>query len=314
MPKYKICFADSYPGEPGTGSWSNNDYFEEEFTGTINAAIAEAERISREVFQGDYLSWLEQEVQTNRLLMLSGPSGIGKGPALAAIKQFHPEKEFTEAPIIKARESRPKDPRPDETGIWDDPRYFRGSAEILALGEDEDYLVFDCRGFPQALDIRSILDSNTEVMLVEAYHTAVHEIFYQKDDLIEQGLTPLYVFMSPKSAQEDHVRRKDSDYKTEVIDLMRAKLQERAVFMGQDPTDEKIKRDIEARANDGYVQMTSMQIYNKVIHSTAMEGDPLWNRRPDGSFTAKPEGAALETMETLSSLLVPHISYKQVSK
>ena len=57
--KYKICFACTLPGEPGCGCPDNDFYAEHEFTGTHQEAIREAERISFELYRGDFRWWIE---------------------------------------------------------------------------------------------------------------------------------------------------------------------------------------------------------------------------------------------------------------
>ena len=68
-----------------------------------------------------------------RLVLLSGPSCVGKGPLFAAVQQFHGELGHEAVPVIKAKESRGGKPRPDDRPVWDDPDYWRPAAEIIAL-------------------------------------------------------------------------------------------------------------------------------------------------------------------------------------
>jgi guanylate kinase len=66
MPKisaYKICFADSYPYEPGSGGPDNNFYEEYPYKGTYAEVEEEARRISWEIWQGDFVWWIEEETE-----------------------------------------------------------------------------------------------------------------------------------------------------------------------------------------------------------------------------------------------------------
>ena len=85
-----------------------------------------------------------------RLIALSGPSCVGKGPLLAAAREFHGELPFDLVAVIKSRESRRGSPRPDEALLWDNPDYFRPCPEIKRLRGDR-YLHATVR-VPQALD------------------------------------------------------------------------------------------------------------------------------------------------------------------
>lgn len=58
MEKWKICFACTYPDEPGCGCPDNDFYAAYNYEGTKEQAEAEAKRISWEIYQGDYVWWL----------------------------------------------------------------------------------------------------------------------------------------------------------------------------------------------------------------------------------------------------------------
>ena len=66
-----------------------------------------------------------------RLVILSGPSCVGKGPVVAAVKKFKIEIEHEEIPVIKSRESRNNIPRPDDEKVWKNKDYWRTAEEIM---------------------------------------------------------------------------------------------------------------------------------------------------------------------------------------
>lgn len=61
MPKFRICFADSLPREPGGGGPDNDFYAEHGFEGSAVEAIKRAERISWEKYRGDFTWWIVED-------------------------------------------------------------------------------------------------------------------------------------------------------------------------------------------------------------------------------------------------------------
>ena len=59
MPHYVIHFGDSYPDSPGTGDpMTEGVYHDFSFTGTLEEAIEERNRLNFERFRGDLRSWI----------------------------------------------------------------------------------------------------------------------------------------------------------------------------------------------------------------------------------------------------------------
>lgn len=58
---YMISFADSLPGEPGTGGIDNDFYSEWKYFGFAEDAIRQAERINREAHMGDFIWWIVED-------------------------------------------------------------------------------------------------------------------------------------------------------------------------------------------------------------------------------------------------------------
>jgi guanylate kinase len=88
---------------------------------------------------------------TGRLVILSGPSCVGKSPLDRALVRFYPD--------LRARLQRlvlfnSRDPRPGEQDGVD--CYFRTRAQIEALRSQERFAVLDVRGDLQALDLMAL--------------------------------------------------------------------------------------------------------------------------------------------------------------
>jgi guanylate kinase len=185
---------------------------------------------------------------TKKIVLLSGPSGVGKGPLVEATKQKHP-KLFGIVPVIRSYESRPNGPRPGkETEQWPDPRYFRSAAEIKSA---ESIYRWDCRGDPQGFDYAEIDRIKEPIALIEVYHTAAKAI--RQDP---RGLDATSVFLSPMS--EDEVRCRGIDLKRDLTFFMRCKLDFRTLNYKVEEilTDKEIRANQE-RADSAYEELMS---------------------------------------------------------
>ena len=83
-----------------------------------------------------------------RLVILSGPSCVGKSPLARALARFHPElhRRLQKLVLYNSR-----DPRPGEKDGVD--YHFRTRAQIEALRKEKKFAVLDVRGDAQALDL-----------------------------------------------------------------------------------------------------------------------------------------------------------------
>jgi guanylate kinase len=88
---------------------------------------------------------------TGRLVILSGPSCVGKSPLAKALGRFHPDLSAKLHPIVL---SNSRSPRPGERDGKD--YHFRSRAQIETLRDRERYVVMDVRGDLQALDLEDL--------------------------------------------------------------------------------------------------------------------------------------------------------------
>jgi len=86
-----------------------------------------------------------------RLVILSGPSCVGKSPLYAALRKFYPHlaERLTKLVLYDSRA-----PRPGEVEGVD--FYFRTRAYLEGLRGKEGFTVFEVRGDLQALDAREL--------------------------------------------------------------------------------------------------------------------------------------------------------------
>ena len=86
-----------------------------------------------------------------RLIILSGPSCVGKGPLHTAFNNFYPE---LAANLQKLVLYNCRSPRPGEIDGKD--YYFRSREEIDGLREKKNFVVLDVRGDLQAVDLNDV--------------------------------------------------------------------------------------------------------------------------------------------------------------
>ncbi len=309
MPKFRIFFSDHLLGEPGGGDWESTlsqDQLPPDvaFQGSLEEARKEATRINVQDYYGDWRTWVERDGL--RVVLLSGPSCVGKGPLVASIDNFFPDIAYSTVPVIKAKESRPKGPRLDEVTLWDNPRYFRPADEITKLARQYQYapryIVGDCRGIPQAIDLDEILGAEHDLVLVEAYHTLGSQLRGLTNALY--GSDKISAFVSPISEKEiEEWRSQGVDLGPKLQEIMFDKLKVRTKYQGENPDDPKISESNGKRAADAYSELQRAHTYTHILLNHDGEGHSNWNRTPEGRFTARPIGDALKVMEAFAEVL-----------
>lgn len=133
--------------------------------------------------------------QIGRLVILSGPSCVGKSPLARALARFYPELHKALQPLVlyNSRAARP--------GEVDGVDYhFRSREEIEALNGKAQFVVMDVRGDLQALDLQALSAS-----------LATGDVFFEGNPFIGRALQThpalaeirrLSIFMSPLSRDE----------------------------------------------------------------------------------------------------------------
>src|SRR4029450_8127292 len=86
-----------------------------------------------------------------RLIILSGPSCVGKSPLAKALGQFFPDLHEKLQPLVLYNS---RSPRPGEKDGED--YHFRRREEIENLREKENFVVMEVRGDLQAFDLKEL--------------------------------------------------------------------------------------------------------------------------------------------------------------
>lgn len=235
-----------------------------------------------------------------RFAILSGPSCVGKGPLVAALERFHPDLLYAQITVIKSKESRPKGPRPEEVAVWENPDYFRNKNDILDFEGNPQYLVGDCRGLPQALDLHKVQEIKAKLLFIEIYHTIGAKLV---ETLLLTDVEVISIFVSPLGRQEiEDLKKASVSLKEYLTQIMLHKQLVRARYQGKE-VNAKFISDALSRARDSLSELSSACKYSYVIVNHDGEGNPNWHRLPSGVFTGRPEGEAGRSVSVLVSIL-----------
>jgi guanylate kinase len=229
---------------------------------------------------------------TGRLVILSGPSCVGKSPLKRALAKFHPQiwNRFTKLVLFNSRA-----PRPGELDGED--YHFRTRDQVEALKSERRYLVLDVRGDAQALDVEELK------MLLKR-----RDAFFEGNPFVGRALQThplladmnrLSIFLSPLSkdeimylkAPERHVRLQGF-----VTDVMRRKLLRRTRRQ-KDELSLKDLENIETRALSAYRELQEACHFQHVIPNHDGEDSDHWE-----AFYY-PIGEARQSLDAVVALL-----------
>jgi guanylate kinase len=206
-----------------------------------------------------------------RLVILSGPSCVGKGPLHKALKIFYPELAAEMSKLV-LYDSRP--PRPGEVDGVD--YHFRTREYIEQLRNNSAFLVTDVRGDLQALELdylkRLLVQGDT---LFEGNPFIAVELL---DMARTQKIKTLSVFLSPLSAAEieDLKARQNLHLEAFVTDVMRRKLLRRTTRQ-KSILSLKDLENVEVRAGSAYKEMKLGWRFDYVIPNHDGEDSDNWD-------------------------------------
>jgi guanylate kinase len=227
-----------------------------------------------------------------RLIILSGPSCVGKSPLYKALGKFYPElcKDLRTLILFNSRA-----PRPGELDGVD--YHFRTRAQIEALRASARYAVLEVRGDLQALDIEEL-----ERLLGQG------DIFFEGNPFVGRalqthqglvGLNKLSVFLSPLSRDEILYLRapeRNVSLRDLVTDIMRRKLLRRARHHKGELSAPDLE-NIETRATSAYREMQEAWHFEHLLPNHDGEDSDNWE-----AFYF-PIGDARKTLEAVVGLL-----------
>ncbi len=229
-------------------------------------------------------------MEMKKLVILSGPSCVGKGPLLAALRKYHPEIEFAEPVFCHSRKPRLK----RATGQYEThgvDYYFFPYSMIDGLDRTR-FIVGPLRSDIQALDMSQVLEliDSHGLVITEAYITFIDPL---KEWLARHGPADIEVrtvFLSPMSDSEITAAAAASGKTREqvVYENQLAKITAR----GEDPPGKT-----EERARNAWAEMQYAHRYTDHIVCRAGEDDTGEWGEPLGPEAARVLGEFLAVIE-----------------
>ena len=230
----------------------------------------------------------------SRIVVLAGPSCIGKGPLFRAFRRFYPElsEKFQQLVLFNDRSPRPG----EDEGV---DYFFRPRGEIEALRDQDGYVVADVRGDLQALEIAQIqrIMDDGKIPFFEGNP-------FVPGKLREAGLfdrfPTLSVFLSPLSKEEILYLKSPErgvDLNKFVSDVQRRKLLHRTKRQKVNLSLKDLE-NIEKRCASALLEMREAWKFDHVIHLHDAEGNDNW----DAFYY--PIGSARKAMLTFAALVL----------
>lgn len=207
-----------------------------------------------------------------KLVILAGPSCVGKSPLEKALKRLYPEVHSQLQPLILYNS---RAPRPGETDGKD--YHFRSRAYISDLKSDKRYVVMDVRGDLQALDVEQLLSDLEESDLLFEGNPFVGKSLLEHSQLTD--IPKVSAFMSPLSREEiEHLKNTDppAELPALVTDVMRRKLLRRTRKQKGELSIKDLE-NIEKRAGSAFTEMQDAHLFDHVIPNHDGEDSENWD-------------------------------------
>lgn len=207
-----------------------------------------------------------------RLIILSGPSCVGKSPLSMALGRFYPEIKASLRPLVLYND---RGPRPGEKDGVD--YYFRTRQHIDSLKSDSKYIVLDVRGDLQALDTKELKELLQQGDVFFEGNPFVGSLLLKESRL--NDIPKLSMFMSPISKDEIlYLKNSDSNVAIPdlITDIMRRKLLRRT---RRQKTELSLKdlENIEKRASSAYRELCMAYQFMHVIANHDGEDSENWD-------------------------------------
>jgi guanylate kinase len=236
-----------------------------------------------------------------RLVILSGPSCVGKSPLFRALGKFYPElaERLRKLVLVNSR-----GPRPGEVDGVD--YHFRTRDQVEALRSDSQYAVLDVRSDLQAVNVVELESFLARGDVLFEGNPYVGRALQAHSRLA--GVERLSIFVSPLS-RDEIVYLKDPARHVVlpefVADVMRRKLLRRTTRQKQILSAHDLE-EIEVRAGSAYRELQSAWQFDHVLVNHDGEDSEHWEafyyligdaRRTLAAFAGLLEGVVGEGVE-----------------
>ena len=227
-----------------------------------------------------------------RLVVLSGPSCVGKSPLDRALTRFYPDIRENLQFVVLYND---RDIRPGEIDGID--YHFRDRSFIETLKSNNRYVVMDVRGDLQALDMEELTAKLDDGDVFFEGNPFVGRTLLTHPTL--QKINKLSVFMSPLSRDEINLLKtpeKNLSLPDLITDVMRRKLLRRTKKQ-KSILSQKDLENIERRASSAYNELKEAHHFKHIIPNHDGEDSENW----DAFYY--PLGDARKALEAFVSLL-----------
>jgi len=207
-----------------------------------------------------------------RLVILSGPSCVGKTPLVKALARFYPDLHARLRALVLYNS---REPRPGEVdGV---SYHFRSREHLESLRGRDGYVVLDVRRDIQALamdDLRAVLDGGSDAFFEGNPYVAGALMGAPELAHIPQ----VTVFLSPLSAEELGYLKERAPEQVEgiVADVMRRKLLRRTAKQ-KGVLSLRDLEDIEARCRAAYAELGYAWQFQYVLPNHDGEDSENWD-------------------------------------
>jgi guanylate kinase len=240
-----------------------------------------------------------------RLIVLSGPSCIGKGPLHAALKKLYPDVAESMCKVVLFND---RAPRPGEVDGVD--YRFRCRKTIEGLRDRPGYKAMEVRGDLQAVDIDELKEC------LESGDAFFEGNPFVGTELLDiSGVDALGIFLSPLSREEIHEAQDAEgsiDLEALVTDIMRRKLLRRTQRQKRILSLKDLE-NVEKRAGSAFREMKLACRFDHVIPNHDGEDSENWDafyhpvadaRRTLHAFVSLVRGETPEIAETWAQKLL----------
>jgi len=201
-----------------------------------------------------------------KLVILAGPSCVGKGPLRQALRRHHPD--LTTAEVVLCNSRRPRLRRDTNTYEVHGIDYFFLPRSLFDQLDPDRFVVANVRSDVQAMDmarVGELLEGN-DLVLTEAHYTFHEPVMEWARQHTELDFEVQIVLLVPLSDDEIAQRANETGKTPEqvVYEVMKAKLEKRGI----DPPGK-----IEERARSALQEMQKVAPYAHRIVNHAGEDD-----------------------------------------
>jgi len=233
---------------------------------------------------------MEKE-NSGRLIILAGPSCVGKSPLAKALARFFPELSGTLQPLVLYNS---RDRRPGERDGVD--YHFRSRKKIDSFTSYDNYIMMEVRGDLQALDLNELSKALKQGNVFFEGNPFIGKLLLTHPSL--SSVSKISVFMSPVTREEILNYRSDALKKPlpEFIkELMQGKLLRRTKKQKGELSGKDFE-EIERRASSAYNELKLAYLYQNIIPNHDGEDSENWT---DPGYPSGDAGSALNAFSAI---------------